>query len=125
MNQTESLTQTVTSSVTGEVRVITTDQTSIQKDKIIQQITTGLIKVQPSLTGWQTVSTQTSRYGDVVQTVLVLQSASEVPVQAITTFNTTSQKVTVLDIKKITTVDSQQTILLPTIEIQTIPAAVI
>jgi hypothetical protein len=81
--------------------------------------------VQPSLAGWQTVSTQTSIYGDVVQTVLVLQSASEVPVQAITTYNITSQKVTVLDIKKITTVGSEHTVLLPTIEVQTIPAAVI
>ena len=110
--------------MTGEVRVITTDQTTIQKDKTTQQITTGLIKVQPSLAGWQTVSTQTSTYGDIVQTVLVLESGSEVPVQAITTYNTTSQKVTVLDIKKITTVDSQ-TVLLPTIDVQTIPAAVI
>lgn len=33
VNKTESFTQTVTSSVTGEVRVITTDQASIQKDK--------------------------------------------------------------------------------------------
>ena len=36
VNQTESFTQTVTSSVTGEVRVITTDQASIQKDKTTQ-----------------------------------------------------------------------------------------
>lgn len=81
--------------------------------------------MQPSLAGWQTVSTQTSTYGDVVQTVLVLQTASEVPIQAITTYNTTSQKVTVLDIKKIPTGESQQTVLLPTIEVQTIPAAII
>jgi hypothetical protein len=71
--------------------------------------------VQPALAGWSTVSTQTSSYGDIIQKVLILQSASEVPVQAITTYNTTSQKVTVLDIKKITTADSQQAVLLPAI----------
>lgn len=45
--------------------------------------------------------------------------------QAITTYNTTSQTVTVLDIKKMPKVDPQQNVLLPKIEVQTIPAAII
>ena len=62
INQVEATTQTTTSSVTGEVRVVTNDKKTIEKDHTIVPITQNIIKTHPELTGYQPVATQTIAY---------------------------------------------------------------
>jgi hypothetical protein len=121
--QSEVVTKTTTSSVTGEVRVVTNDRKTIEKDHTVKEITKNIVKGHPELTLYQAVATQTVTYQDVQETTVVLHSEGEVSVQATVIYNTSSSTVQVLNVQKMhqevreVTVNAVQTIPAPAIKI--------
>jgi hypothetical protein len=117
------VTQTTTSTVTGEVKVITNDKQTIQSDSTIIEITKNLIKTQPHLSIYTPVSTQSISYGNITQTTITLESEGEVSVQATTFFNSTTNSVQIVSIKNVEKdhrIDAH-----PATSVQTIPAPAI
>ncbi len=62
VQQEETITQTTTSTVTGEVRVVTNDRKLIEKDHTVTPITKHIITTHPELAVYHAVATQTIAY---------------------------------------------------------------
>lgn len=120
--QEKTTTQTTTSSVTGEVRVVTNDRKIIEKDRTITPITKYIIKTHPELTVYHPVATQTIVYKDLQETTIVMQAEGETAVQTTVIYNSTSNDVQVVKVQKLSEETTQQITSYP---VQTIPASAI
>jgi hypothetical protein len=94
------VTQTTTSAVTGELKVVTNDRKVIEKDANTNQITKNLIKTHPELAAYRPVATRTVTYKDIQETTVVIRTQGEVSVQVTVIYNTTNNNVQVLNLKK-------------------------
>jgi hypothetical protein len=119
--QKETVTQTITSTVTGEVRVVTNDRKLIEKDHTIAPITKHIIKTHPELAVYHPVAIQTITYKGLQETTVVLQSEGEVSVQATVIYDSTATTVQVVKVQKL----QQESVQVTAYPIQTIPGSAI